>query len=648
MLRSLSRSHAVAVHQTRKLSTSKVLRSQVPNARLEVGPSFEEFMKNASDMGSWKAHSETPRRAARELEVYPDDPLATQDYLSFEELDLMDTAEDKHTRKSPAARFGSQRHGTILLPLELQGAVTKLISGSDKPMLHVDAKRLFLDDSNDEAQWNPSYDVRYKSRRQAHQHAERDGTAFASVALPSHYAAIFAVLDHVKQRLGPNWTAQHVIDWGSGTGSGLWAATQVFQNPSTTETLGLGGDVQIANSTIKTYLGLDKREGLVSIGRRLLKDVNLGELEVTWKQAFKESNKVPYTEGNGVLAISAFMLSSLQTPLARKTLVTQMWESGADTIVIIDHSTSAGFESIAEARANILRMGTKQIEDPETDCKSTTGCHVLAPCPHDHACPLHHPGSKRLLCGFSQRLQRPEFLRKTKHSGQGHEDTGYSYVVIRRGPRPSPADQQVGRVGDVGKRELQKFIAQNKPVVELTIDGEHHLETPPTSIAANADSFNALHQANAVEQNALQMSHSSREMDEALRSEAYHWPRLVFPPLKKSGHIILDGCTAEGKIMRMTIPKSQGKQPFYDARKSGWGDIFPHAPKNRPQEKHLPPGPKFASETTLTKASDRGKRIQHDDRKHKSYSRLAEELNEHKKKVRQQKQFTARNGRAEF
>ena len=89
-------------------------------------------------------------------------------------------------------------------------------------MLHVDAKRLFLDESGDQAQWDLSYDVRYKSRRQAHQHAERDGTAFASVALPSHYAAIVAVLDHVKQRLGPSWNVNHIIDWGSGTGSGLW------------------------------------------------------------------------------------------------------------------------------------------------------------------------------------------------------------------------------------------------------------------------------------------------------------------------------------------------------------------------------------------------------------------------------------------
>jgi len=39
--------------------------------------------------------------------------------------------------------------------------------------------------------------------------------------------------------------------------------------------------------------------------------------------------------------------------------------------------------------------------------------------------------------------------------------------------------------------------------------------------------------------------------------------------------------------MRMTVPKSQGKQPYYDARKSSWGDLFPHPPKNKPQERTL-------------------------------------------------------------
>lgn len=33
----------------------------------------------------------------------------------------------------------------------------------------------------------------------------------------------------------------------------------------------------------------------------------------------------------------------------------------------------------------------------------------------------------------------------------------------------------------------------------------------------------------------------------------------------------------------MTIPRSQGKQAYHDARKASWGDAFPHAPRIAPQ-----------------------------------------------------------------
>jgi ribosomal protein RSM22 (predicted rRNA methylase) len=41
-----------------------------------------------------------------------------------------------------------------------------------------------------------------------------------------------------------------------------------------------------------------------------------------------------------------------------------------------------------------------------------------------------------------------------------------------------------------------------------------------------------------------------------------------------------------GEIARIVIPKSQGKQEYYDARKSAWGDLFPHDPKNGEVVRH--------------------------------------------------------------
>lgn len=95
---------------------------------------------------------------------------------------------------------------------------------SQKSLLHSDAKRLFFsaEAENREEGWDTHYDKVYRTRSQAAQHSIRDGTAFASVALPAHYSAIAVVLNHARVRLGPRWNIDRVIDWGAGTGSGLW------------------------------------------------------------------------------------------------------------------------------------------------------------------------------------------------------------------------------------------------------------------------------------------------------------------------------------------------------------------------------------------------------------------------------------------
>ena len=85
--------------------------------------------------------------------------------------------------------------------------------------------------------------------------------------------------------------------------------------------------------------------------------------------------------------------------------------------------------------------------------------------------------------------------------------------------------------------------------------------------------------------------------------------------------------------MRMTIPKSQGKQPYYDARKSSWGDIFPHDPKNAPQERFVP-----ETSDRPSKGEDIGKQSKVPQRGSKhSYSKLASELQEKQRMIRRER-----------
>lgn len=157
-------------------------------------------------------------------------------------------------------------------------------------------------------------------------------------------------------------------------------------------------------------------------------------------------------------------------------------------------------------------------------------------CPHDGICPLHHSSSSSLICSFSQRLQRPSFLRKIKHVRAGHEDIGYTYVVIKRGSRPTA------------------------PLLKKN-----------TSISEN-------------------------DTEKSIRMEAYDWPRLVFPPLKKSGHVILDGCTKEGGYRTYTSVSDHWLQFGSQVRSWGWQSLV-HRENNRTTMPGNPLGETFSPMT---------------------------------------------------
>ncbi|KAG6380818.1 mitochondrial small ribosomal subunit Rsm22-domain-containing protein [Boletus reticuloceps] len=588
-----------------------------PKPSVTLDPSLKSLLHGVdSDMSLMSKHkgAEEPiSTSVRELEALENDKGG----IDIEDYSIEESARRREDRKSPAARFGSDGIGIVVLPSELQRTVTALIEGTNKTLLHSDAKRLFAKQDNAGENWSTAYNVEYKNRRQRYEHSARDATAFASVILPAHYSAIYAVLRHVKHRLGASWNVDRVIDWGSATGSGLWAALNVFQKPSTTP----GEEPLLANSTVVTYLGLDQREGLVSIAKQLLQNTELDALSATWRKSFHDEYRVDPAKGHSTIALSAFMLSAQPSPLSRKYMVKEIWDSGAQTIILIDHNSPAGFQNIAEARHLLLDLGRTEIDHPDMMDQPFRGSHVVAPCPHDRPCPLQRSGPLGLVCGFSQRLQRPTFVRRTKHAKQGHEDIGYSYVVIRRGPRPDSTaldarGRPVGRTGGVEREAIERANAGTSVLRELQRAHEHRHDRTKAEprLESPFDEFD-----------------SPSELKEVLRSEAYGWPRLVFPPLKKSGHIIIDACTREGKIMRLTIPKSQGKQAFYDARKSSWGDVFPHLPKNKPIERFQPPDDDARSKQQNihdAKGSDVGKRSKGRNKRDKTHERSYAVLDE--------------------
>lgn len=98
-----------------------------------------------------------------------------------------------------------------------------------------------------------------------------------------------------------------------------------------------------------------------------------------------------------------------------------------------------------------------------------------------------------------------------------------------------------GRIGEVGKHELEKREAK-QPLAVLQLH-----EDFVASQGATEHVEEALGHEEAASEEVV-APEDSGALDSALRQEAYHWPRLVFAPLKRSGHIILDACAPEGNV----------------------------------------------------------------------------------------------------
>jgi ribosomal protein RSM22 (predicted rRNA methylase) len=101
--------------------------------------------------------------------------------------------------------------------------------------------------------------------------------------------------------------------------------------------------------------------------------------------------------------------------------------------VVIEPGTPAGYARIIKLRAHLI----------------ASGAHVLAPCPHERACPLASPD----WCHFSQRLARSRAHKQVKAAEVPFEDERFSYVVLTRQPttkRPSRVLAQPA----IGKAEI--------------------------------------------------------------------------------------------------------------------------------------------------------------------------------------------------
>lgn len=493
---------------------------------------------------------------------------------------------------SDAYKYGKLvKEGQTILPVDIENNLKERLDAvDDKHHIRQVSRSVYR--MIEKGNKNEVRFVNYNSLDQA--------LAYVMAIGPGVYAAVYNVMREIRRRNNSDiggYLPTRLIEFGSGAGVSSWATMDAFNyNNRNSQSIHLEdeevNDVEksltvddnnndkIINHPIKNYDCYDPSESMNEYHKSFWKSSPFSKCtRLSVSKKFIKSNYKKSDESENIIAMTTFTLSEINNSIDRRELITRLWKSEADIIVVIDRGTKLGFERVQEARNQLLGM-----EDDD--------CHVLSPCPHDGICPLL---KTKDFCHFSQRIQRPSFQRYVKRAKLGTEDQKYSFVVIKRGKRPTLTDEKKKELTysklspmelinmlKMKSRKQLEVIGENNHNESIG-DNEYSLDLTPFVNSLNNSQQNVYNEiANSIVNGNNIIKADQREL---LRLDSYNWPRIIYQPLKRKGHIILDSCHPNGRIARFTVVKSDGQTVYRDSRKSKWGDLFPHNVDKRIQYK---------------------------------------------------------------
>jgi ribosomal protein RSM22 (predicted rRNA methylase) len=249
---------------------------------------------------------------------------------------------------------------------------------------------------------------RYRDERRdgkRHVATREDALAYLATRLPATYAAVHAVLAATAD-ICPEFAPRTALDVGAGPGTVLWAATDCWRD--------------LENVTLMEASPL-----FAAVGQQLAIDAALPRN--TWRIADLAADGIEGTSYD--LVTAAYVLNEL-APNTRPRVLERLWRATTQVLVIVEPGTPAGWQRIIDVRRQLVDAGG----------------YVLAPCPHDRACPLQPPD----WCHFAQRVARSRLHRLTKGAAVPWEDEKFSYVAVSRKPLAHIAQRIIARPRKAG------------------------------------------------------------------------------------------------------------------------------------------------------------------------------------------------------
>ncbi|KAL8238878.1 hypothetical protein R6Q59_015445 [Mikania micrantha] len=396
----------------------------------------------------------------------------------------------------------------------------------------------------------------------------RDDQTIAYVAsrMPAVFSACHRVLSEVKRRL-PEFKPTKVLDFGAGTGSAFWAMREVW--PHSQERVNF----------------IEPSQSMQRAGLSLMKDLkNLPHIQ-SYGSIQALNQNISKSERNHDLVIASYVLGEIPSFKDRITIVRQLWDLTQDVLVLMEPGTPHGSDIISQVRSHILwmekrksrKLGKLSSQNSMDLMTQKCGAHIVAPCPHDGACPLDNSGK---YCHFVQRLQRTTSQLAYKQSNgiplRGFEDEKFSYVVFKRGPRPSEAWPLDGMKFDTLEEQRAKMNPE-----DFESDYDDQTDSEPEDM--DDDKKMIKYESDINEPYATSESDAEEEpSQDTIRADlGSGWGRIIFSPIKRGKRVEMDVCRAtnydgtEGRFERVIVTKSKNPTLHHQARRSLWGDLWP-------------------------------------------------------------------------
>ncbi|KAA8525735.1 hypothetical protein F0562_007590 [Nyssa sinensis] len=398
----------------------------------------------------------------------------------------------------------------------------------------------------------------------------RDDQTVAYVAsrMPAVYSACYRVLSEVRRRL-PGFSPNKVLDFGSGTGSAMWALREVW--PRTLERINL----------------VEPSQSMQRAGQSLVKDQKNLPLIKSYDsiQALTQNISKPDREHD--LVIASYVLGEIPSLKDRITVVRQLWDLTQDVLVLVEPGTPHGSGIISQMRSHILWMEKRKCRKLEDASDKTSrdlialksGGFIVAPCPHDGPCPLDNTGK---YCHFVQRLERTASQRAYKRSKgeplRGFEDEKFCYVAFRRGQRP----REPWPLDGMEFETLKQQHAKRNPE-DLEIDYEDQFVSEDGDVPYEGDLVP--YDSDITETDAITENEEEEEEDEdeetARANLGSGWGRIIYTPVRRGKRVEMDVCRAinregsEGSFERIVMTQTKNPTLHHQARRSIWGDLWP-------------------------------------------------------------------------